>query len=339
MNNPLPYIIATLTQNDRQLVIPGVDFEWSSKSWSHNIFRLLELMFGRKAGVRFEAATYLSESGEIIRIFGTMESIVAHMETVLRGYLNGLKPAFRFIPAPVFAMPNGMTIPSSPFMFAIAFDAAATFDNGSGHATSFSYSHTCTGSNLTLVSEGYMNEAGAPTVTSITYNSVTMSNGVTNIAGNQNTFIYYLAAPSTGANNIIITPSKSCIASFGSMSFTGTAASPAGATGTNSSGGSTTPNTSVTTTAANSWVVDFIQLDGTTGALTATTTGTGQTSRFTNSAFGPVSQSVGGSSMTTTSTGTYTPAWSLLLSTDWQSAALEIKALAAANTSGFFMVV
>lgn len=337
MKKILPYILATLTQHDRQLVVPGTDFTWSSNCWTHNVFRVYELVFGRRAGIRWEGTSYLNEDGETVQISGTVENFFAVFEGAVRAYLKSWSLNWRIVYVPQLAgIPMGL---QSPFMFAIAFDVAATFDGGGSAAASFTYSHTCTGSNLTLVSQGYFNAAGAPSVTSVTYNSVALTNGQTFAAGNQNTFIYYLAAPSTGSNSILLTPSKSCLGSFGSTSYTGTSATPAGAGAQNSSpvGGSTTPNTPITTTAANSWVVDLVELDGTVAAFSATTTGSGQTSRFDSSAFGPTNQSIAGSSMTTTSAGSYTPAWSVLLNTDWQTVAFEIKALATATNSGFFM--
>lgn len=318
-----------ITRHPREIIEPV----WSSNSWTHNIFRVYEYWFGRRSGIRAEGA--VDSKGNTYSY--TWENLFAVYESLIRNSFT--LPKFSIVYLPQLKLAGLSQGGVTPFRFAIAFDSTTTFDNGSGHATSFTYAHTCTGSNLTLISNGYMNEAGAPTVTSMTYNSVSMTNGVTNIAGNQNVFLYYQATPSTGANNIIITPNKSCIASFGSISFTGTNASPKGATGTNAAT-STTPSTSVITTSANSWVVDSLQFDGSTGTLSPVVTGSGQTSRYTNSAFGPGSQSVGGSSMTTTSTGTYVPAWSMSASTDWQSAAMELIAGAAATVnSGFFFAV
>lgn len=88
---------------------------------------------------------------------------------------------------------------------AIAFDAKT--DKQQGAATSLTFSHTCTGSNLILF-------VGAQTgdnllldqVTGITYNSVAMTRACIQnaVPSNSAHYLYYLLNPSTGANNVVI---------------------------------------------------------------------------------------------------------------------------------------
>src|SRR5205085_12355012 len=65
------------------------DVEWSSKSWTHNVFRLYELSFGRRWGIRPEltSALGIDEKGRetVTYQFHSFEAIVAHIEARIRG--------------------------------------------------------------------------------------------------------------------------------------------------------------------------------------------------------------------------------------------------------------
>src|SRR5207245_113018 len=73
---------------------------------------------------------------------------------------------------------------------------------------------------------------------------------------------------------------------------------------TNSKAGSGTPSQSITTVNANSWTVDAMSFDS---SSTKTTTGTGQTRRWAVAAGGMSGQ---GSTLATTTAGSYTMSWS-----------------------------
>lgn len=93
---------------------------------------------------------------------------------------------------------------------AIAFDDASE-DNGTWgtNLSSLTWSHTCTGSNRFLAVGVHIYDSAALTVSSITYNGVnlTRANGITAAleGNNQNVELWYLDAPASGANDIVVT--------------------------------------------------------------------------------------------------------------------------------------
>jgi hypothetical protein len=142
---------------------------------------------------------------------------------------------------------------------AIALDSsskdAATFQSG----TSFSWTHTCTGSDLYLIVAvfSYNNQG---TLTAPTYNGVTMTLiQSTALAGPLNKlWLYGLANPATGANTVAFSfsISNSFVASV-ATSYTGVDQSTpidVSATATETPGDATY-NPAITTTVDNAWVV------------------------------------------------------------------------------------
>jgi len=246
----------------------------------------------------------------------------ALLETKIREFKL---PKVSLVKIPVLQSVEGFNIPNVfPYKLAIAFDAVSSADGGI--AVTNTYSHTCTGSNLTLTTGAVFTQAPTPTG-SATYNSVSMSTGVTNTAiGNTNMYIFYLANPATGANNVVTTGSASCRNYGGSISMTGTnVGSPVGASA-NANGTSTTPSVSVTTSFANSMLVNTVFINDTVAAQSPSATGTNQTSRYQRT---HVSGGVAnlGSTQTTTSTGSYTSSWSITGSIIWGSSILEVREL------------
>lgn len=161
----------------------------------------------------------------------------------------------------------------------IAFDAKSIGSSGTD-VTSLTIAHTCTGSNLVLVVVATI-QGNAATVTGITYNGVAMTLGKKGgpDADNNQVYLFYLANPATGTNNIVITYSGNASPVFGAgISYTGAnVSSPLGAIGsTNDS--VQNPSHSLTTSFVNSFIVDgFVRETGTTTAPTAS--GTGHTLR------------------------------------------------------------
>ena len=96
---------------------------------------------------------------------------------------------------------------------AIAFDAAARTDAGANQTTA-TVSHTCTGSDRILFVQAISNDDG-DTVTGVTYNGVAMTKIGSSVgvppAGSSSNFLsmWYLIAPATGANNVVVTRSTS----------------------------------------------------------------------------------------------------------------------------------
>lgn len=105
---------------------------------------------------------------------------------------------------------------------AIARDASSYGHTNS--ASSLTISHTCTGSNLILIT---MNLSVLPrTISTITYNGTNYTSAVKKSSSNISTDGQivrggYLRAPSTGTNNIVVTPDASTYIYVGSESITG----------------------------------------------------------------------------------------------------------------------
>ena len=143
---------------------------------------------------------------------------------------------------------------------AIARDNKA-YNHGTTSSNTFTYSYTCTGSNLGLfvvISNG----TSVGTITGVTYNGVSMTQiGFQDNSGGSgvNTYMFYLSAPATGANNVVVTASVATAnIEVATISYTGVkqTGQPAAHNGQDFGHTSTsTGSQSVTPTDANSWVV------------------------------------------------------------------------------------
>lgn len=169
-----PNILATLTRHPRQLVVAGIDFEWSQTSWTHNIFRTYELIFGRRDGIRYEGSMSKSyENGRWVTSydFGTYENLIAHTESMIREFFKTWELGFQFAPVPQLAF-AGPQMPSI-FQFAIANDTSTNSYNGV-EMTNPSGTITVTGTNPGLIAHARTSLAGN-TCTGMSFNSVAMT--------------------------------------------------------------------------------------------------------------------------------------------------------------------
>lgn len=218
---------------------------------------------------------------------------------------------------------------------AIAFDTS-TLTTSSTDVTSLSVSHTCTGSDLTLVAVVTIG-GNAATCTGATYNSVAMTQQV--VAGpdadNNKTYIFTLGNPATGAHTLSCSFSGNASpVALAGISLTGTnTSSPAGANNTSTPASATSFSLAVSTSFANSWIVDGCVTSSFGGGDTMNATGTNQTSRQSSSVSG--FGNMGASTQTTTTTGSYTGTWNdgPNIAHNWAYARLEIRVLTAAVTS------
>ncbi|MGH9858921.1 MAG: hypothetical protein ACRD5F_02735, partial [Candidatus Acidiferrales bacterium] len=116
-----------------------------------------------------------------------------------------------------------------PFVFLCPSPAHAqiTFDAGSnGHGanvSSVTFSHSCSGSNRILFVGVYvLQSGGAPAASTVTYAgvSLTLLNRIVN--GNHGSELWYLVAPPTGANDVVVTIGVSTLRIWPvAVSFTG----------------------------------------------------------------------------------------------------------------------
>ena len=169
--NPFPYILATITRKPRYQVKAGVNFKWNSQV-VHNIFRVYELIFGRKYGVRCEA---YSDSNGNYKFF-TIEARLAHYETVV-------KSLFKVAIASFSEKLRRLWFPEISNLEwqrgAIAFGAIAE--------TSYSVSATQTTGSITVSGSDtlgigcFHDQSSSTSISSATFNSVAMT-AVTNVA-------------------------------------------------------------------------------------------------------------------------------------------------------------
>ncbi len=142
---------------------------------------------------------------------------------------------------------------------AIALDTSDTNRRLVNPGTSLTYSYTCTGSNLLLLTS--MLESSATTqISSMTYNLVacTVVNSISTDSGANTQSSWYLLSPSTGANNVVVSLNSSITMQGHSTSYTGVSQSgfPDAQT-TASVSGVTTQTMTLTTIATNCWMYAY----------------------------------------------------------------------------------
>lgn len=143
----------------------------------------------------------------------------------------------------------------------IAFDAAVAA-TGSGYSSgSFTatLAHTCTGANRLLT---VFVRCGTDVVTSVTYNSVALTLAHKNSTGGY-LYTYYLIAPATGANNVVVNKSDFSSIWLAGASYTGCKQTGQGGTFSDFTDSVTDTAPALTTPSDKCWVVggDWTQTD------------------------------------------------------------------------------
>jgi len=167
-------------------------------------------------------------------------------------------------------------------VFAFVFFAAPVthadsiaFDNASSSnatASSLTYSLTVgSGSNRMLwTSVAFLDNSGTDFVTGITYNGTAMTRSASvrpTFTNAYQCYLYYLFAPSTGANNVVVSLSGSKTIYSSSAAYTGAAQSGAPDFSTHSQANVANISTSTNVTTANSWLISTFG-DGQNGTAT-----------------------------------------------------------------------
>jgi len=205
---------------------------------------------------------------------------------------------------------------------AIAVDAASS-TTGSGTGP-FTWAHTCTGSNLVLcVNISIYDSADFPT--SVTYNGVALTLIGSTSNGQYTVYQYYLIAPATGANNIVVSVSGHVFDFVGSgVSLTGVDQTTAIGTQAVNSGTDTTPTVNVTS-AANEYVIDALIITHG-GTLTVDGSQTQQAQAIGGSGF------IKGASSTEGGAATTTMSWGNSSSQAWAIVGTPFKPVSGAAT-------
>ncbi len=211
-------------------------------------------------------------NGGTIYACHSWESVFALTETFIREWFawRPLIPVQIWIP--VLRTPQGIPIFSSPYIFAIAFDATSV--GVTTGTTPLTFSHTCTGSNLMLSVGVGLRASTSPVINTPTYNSVSMSlvgsqqlNNVIKVA------LYFQTGPTTGSNTV------SCGFSGGGQDCNAAAVSYSGVNqsgqpdASNGSTGAANATVTVTTVADQCWVVALC------GSAASTISGPNNTNR------------------------------------------------------------
>lgn len=272
MRTFLHKLMVDITRHPREVITPT----WSAKSWTHNVFRVYEYWFGRRAGIRISIAA----SSDGTQIAYSFEAQCALLETWVRNlryWRSGL--SFKIVVIPQLQLAGMGQAGILPYRFAIAFDTAVLGSNGGGTTTA-SWSHTCTGSNLLLITASNGNSSSTQDIISYTYNSVGLTIAGTGIrTGGTTSFLtmWGLINPTTGANTVVVTfPSGQAFNSQASFSYTGVKQSgfPDSYHTTTTAGSGTTDSGSTTTVANNCWLVGLFS--DTTGRTDTASTNTTQ---------------------------------------------------------------
>lgn len=170
---------------------------------------------------------------------------------------------FRFTPfkiyLPMMVAPQGFRIPTSPYLFAIAFDTTGhTLADNSTLAT-ITWTHTVTGSNPLIVLCGYISTAPSPTA--FTYNSVAGTETITPPGQGASwwTNVWLLGNCSTGLNTVSMTATTATDDKGGvSMSYSGAQSSNTPDSVNKGNSASATSLTVATNViASNCWLVGF----------------------------------------------------------------------------------
>ena len=137
---------------------------------------------------------------------------------------------------------------------AIALDT--TTSSSSASSTSWTFSHTCSGSDRVLL-VGFFKFGGGDSVTGVTYNGVSMTQlgkGVADASGY--VYLYGLVNPATGANNVVASSSASVQWYGEAVSYTGVdQTTPFPDTEAYNSSTGTSFTESITTSVADSWII------------------------------------------------------------------------------------
>ncbi len=247
-----------LTRHPRQIVVPGVDFEWdSSNSRIWQLFRVYEYYFGRRKGIKWEGGIRNDKW-----VSGTWENLLTAFEYQVRGMFKGIVPQFEIVRLPQLALANGDTTPL-PFRFAIAF---VTSPNAVGTGGPITMSVTISGSNPYLFAADAFSGNGSD-ITG-TYNSVAMSatTGFIWIGSSNPMNALYLAGPTAGTHDIVTSSNASGLVA---NAYSGCDQGAIITDAHNVTTGTTDITLTINEATANCWVVVFVT--GTNGTITAGT--------------------------------------------------------------------
>ncbi len=222
---------------------------------------------------------------------------------------------------------------------AIAHDATTPHTNTST-SSSESFSHTCTGVNLTLVATLFVFSTVSNSITAITYNGVAMTlrqQNNFNYTANRylHTLVYTLDNPATGSNTFSVTFNGSAVANAIVLSSYTGANNGIGATNS-ATGNSSGPSVTLTTNNATGLIVGGVQVLG--GDTDPFTPGSGVTEHSDGATGTDVNTDVGFTTGDKPATGgSDTFNFTASVSDRWSIVAVELNAAAAVSSRRIFI--
>lgn len=259
MKKILPLILANITRHNRE----KVDIEWASSSWTFNMFRLWEMIFWRRAGVKAESSVYTDSNGLVVRAFHSWEAVLVHFENFVR---SSIKSKVReYVPAriwiPILWTPQGVPVFASPYLFAIGYETSNKAGNGSAGQTSLTVTITNSGSNRLQTMAGY-----SSTVTSATADGAAMTVVATrDVSGAAHIEMWRKVAPTSGSSiNVVANFGSSEGIAWVAACYSGVdQTNPIDSSNSGDSGGGFTTGVSVSTTVVlpNCWLVGIFLND------------------------------------------------------------------------------
>jgi VCBS repeat-containing protein len=216
---------------------------------------------------------------------------------------------------------------------AITVDAVSYKQNDTSSVNTISWDHTCSADADILIV--CVPESRAVSVSSITYDEDSLTLSVSKSYNNSRAFIYYITNPSSGTNTITVTMSanngsyQAAAVSLEGVNET----SPIGATNTKS-GSATDKTITITTTQANSYLVDCM------GTISGRhTEGIGQTNLFAGGSGGTNRRA---SYKGVSAAEEYTMSWTINPAdgaANYSYVVIEVKeAISTTDTSNFFLM-
>jgi hypothetical protein len=186
---------------------------------------------------------------------------------------------------------------------AVVFDARTIGVQNSSASTPQTFSHTCTGSNRFLAVAILCGNASSKTFT-VTYNSVSCTQAVTNFNDARQAVIFYLENPASGSNTVSVSwDSGTLELQVVAISYTGVKQT--SSLDTTTTGTALSDN--ITTGVNNALIIDANAFRD---ATTITGVGASQTSRLQNSDPSPTGSPYGGiSDKIATTAGSYSMSW------------------------------
>ena len=166
---------------------------------------------------------------------------------------------------------NGVVSWSAPVMDVIAYNTQSSLYNSTG--TTRSFSHTTSGTNRILF-VGILTTTSLDVITSVTYagNAMTRVWWAKLLIGTEWSYLYYINNPTIGANNVTINTSSSTTVYANAVSYTWANQSGINASATNVITNVSWPQTSVTTTVDNCWLVWYFRSNPNNQTVSAGTT-------------------------------------------------------------------